>query len=86
MVSYKVAFKASVEKDLKRIDRSTVPRILSAVENLATDPFPSSSKKLVGAQHTFRLRVGNYRVVYIVNRKLREIEVQKIRHRKEIYR
>lgn len=86
MASFKVVFKSSVEKDLKRIDRSTVPRILSAVERLAIDPFPPSSKKLVGAQYTFRLRVGDYRVVYIVNRASGEIEVQKIRHRKEVYR
>ncbi len=85
MASFKVFLKSSVEKDLKRIDGSTVPRILSAIEELSDNPCPSSSKKLVGAEQTYRLRVGDYRVVYIVNRLSKEIEVQRVRHRKDVY-
>jgi len=85
-VLFKLTLKTSVEKDLKRLDRSAVPRILSAIEELTVNPFPAASKKLVGAEHTYRLRVGDYRVVYIVNRATREIEVQRVRHRKEVYR
>ena len=86
MASYKVILKNSVEKDLKRIDRSQVPRIMRAIEELASNPFPAASKKLVGSDLTHRVRVGDYRVVYIVNRALGEIEIQRVRHRKEVYR
>jgi len=85
MASFKITFKSSVAKDLKRLDRSMVPRIMRAIEALANDPMPMTSKKLVGSEHTYRIRVGDYRVVYIVNRSLREIEVQRVRHRKDVY-
>jgi mRNA interferase RelE/StbE len=86
MALYRVTFKPSVAKDLKNLDRSLVPRILSAIEALSKDPFPGSSKKLIGSDHTYRVRVGDYRVVYIVNRSQQEIEIQRVRHRKEVYR
>ena len=86
MALYKVTFKPSVAKDLKLLDPFKVRRIFSAIESLAKDPFPGSSKKLVGSDHTYRIRVGDYRVVYIVNRSLHEVEVQRVRHRKEVYR
>ena len=86
MALFRLTLKTSVEKDLNRIDRSAVPKIISAIEALERNPFPASSKKLIGAQQTYRLRVGDYRVIYIVNRPEREIEVQKVRHRKEAYR
>ena len=86
MASYKVAFKSSIEKDLKKIDRQQIPRIISAVESLTQNPFPPSSKRLVGSDQTYRLRIGDYRVIYTVSKKMREIEIQRIRHRKEVYR
>lgn len=85
MALYKVTFKPSVAKDLKRLDRSIVPKIMKAIEALEKDPFPMSSKKLVGSNHTYRIRIGDYRAVYIVNQNLREIEVQRVRHRKDVY-
>lgn len=85
MAAFKVTFKSSVSKDFKRIDRAIIPRIMKAIEALANDPMPMSSKKLVGTDQTYRIRVGDYRVIYIVNRLLQEIEVQKVRHRKDVY-
>jgi mRNA interferase RelE/StbE len=85
MASYKVTFKASVAKDLKRLDRLAAHRVLRAVESLRENPFPTSSKKLIGSEHTFRIRVGDYRVIYIVNKQGREIEIQRVRHRRDVY-
>ena len=86
MASFNLKLRGSVEKDLRRLDRSQIPRILSAIEKLAQDPFPAAAKKLVGSNHTYRLRIGDYRVVYVVNRESGEIEVERVRHRKEVYR
>ena len=66
MASYKVTFKGSVAKDLKRLDRLAVRRVLKAVEALEENPFPASSKKLIGSEHTFpdsswRLSINLYR-------------------------
>ena len=85
MVSFKITFKSSVAKDLKRIDRAMVPRIMRAIEALTHDPMPMTSKKLVGADQTYRIRVGDYRVIYIIYRHLHEIEIQRVRNRKDVY-
>ena len=86
MALFKIVLKNSVEKDLKRTDRSQISRLLRAIEDLSSDPFPASSKKLIGSNQTYRVRVGDYRIIYIVNRTLREIEIERVRHRKEVYR
>lgn len=86
MALFKVSLKSSVEKDLRKIDRWQALRILKAIEGLATDPFPSASKKLVGSEYTYRVRVGDYRIVDTMSRASREIEVQRVAHRKEVYR
>ncbi|MCB0338728.1 MAG: type II toxin-antitoxin system RelE/ParE family toxin [Bdellovibrionales bacterium] len=86
MASYKVTLKKSVEKDLRRIDRVQVPKIVSAIQALSENPFPANSRKLVGSTKTYRVRLGDYRVLYIVDEAVREIEVQAVRHRKDAYR
>jgi len=85
MGSYKISLKKSVEKDLRRIDRKEVSKILSEVENLQDDPFPPGSRKLVGSDNTYRIRIGDYRAVYMVANEVREIVVQRIAHRKDVY-
>jgi mRNA interferase RelE/StbE len=86
MASFKILFKKSVEKDLRGIDRSQVAKLLGAIEKLAASPFSPSSRPLVGGHKTFRLRVGNYRVIYFINDDDSTIEVQRIAHRREVYR
>jgi len=86
MASYKISFKKSAEKDLRKIDKNEISRIVSAIEVLENMPVPPSSRKLVGSNLSYRLRVGDYRVVYLLRDEIREIEIQKIRHRKDVYR
>ncbi len=85
MASFKITFRSSVAKDFKRIDQFMVRRIMRAIQALASNPMPQSSKKLVGSAHTYRIRVGDYRVIYIINQQLGELEVQRVRHRKDVY-
>ena len=63
---YRIEWKASALKELKRIERDTVPRIFAAVEALASEPRPGGCRKLAGASMTYRLRVRRYRVVYTI--------------------
>ena len=63
MASYAVEWKKSAGKELRRLYRSVIPRIVEAVGELATDPFPAGCRKLKGSEHTFRIRVGDYRVI-----------------------
>ena len=86
MATYRIEWKSSALRELKRIDRQAVPRIVKAVETLADDPFPAGARRLQAAQHTYRLRVGEYRVVYEVLRAGLAVVVIRVRHRRDAYR
>jgi len=86
MASYKVVFKTSVEKDLRALPKSAVARVFKRIEALTDDPFPRQSLKLAGAEQLYRVRVGDYRVVYSVDQDAKQIIVHYIRHRREAYR
>lgn len=66
MDSYEIKWKRSAVKELKQLPKEIIARILRAVESLANDPFPAGVKKLVGSNHTYRIREGDYRVIYDV--------------------
>ena len=83
---YKVIFTPSVEKDFRSIPKPFSTTILKKVQALATDPIPYNSVKLTGTDNLYRVRVGDYRVVYSVGHEVKEVFVQYIRHRREVYR
>ena len=86
MATYRIEWKASALRELKRIDRQAVPRIIAAVESLADNPFPTGVRKLQGTEHTYRMRVADYRVLYEVYRSSIRIQIIRVRHRKDVYR
>jgi mRNA interferase RelE/StbE len=86
MTSYKIEWKQSAKKELKKLDRQIIPRILQAVESLADNPYSSGSKKLIGSKSNYRLRVGDYRIVYNIQSSILTIEIIKVGHRRDIYR
>jgi mRNA interferase RelE/StbE len=86
MDSFKVELKRSFEQDLKKIDRQVIPRILEAIENLSENPFSEQTKKLKGAGSTYRLRVGDYRVIYQADLSDKKLVIYYVRHRKDAYR
>lgn len=86
MESYRIEFTRSAEKDLRKIDRSRVAAILHKVEQLQLDPRPNGSKKLAGADRTYRIRIGDYRVVYEIEDDVLVVLVIRIAHRKDVYR
>jgi mRNA interferase RelE/StbE len=86
MGSYRIEFKRSAERDIRRIGAAFIPNILERVEALSDDPFPRQSVKLSGTEATYRLRVGNYRVIYSVDADTETIVVYYVRHRREAYR
>ena len=85
MAKFEVRVKASAEKDLSKIPRPEQQRIASAMSALSANPRPTGCKKLVNAEF-WRIRVGQYRVVYSIEDKILVIEVVRIAHRKEVYR
>jgi mRNA interferase RelE/StbE len=86
MESYSLNFKPSVEKDLRRLSKDVIARLLAHAEALKLEPFPRQAIKLSGAKGLYRIRVGDYRIVYEVDTKAKVITVHYIRHRREVYR
>lgn len=60
-----------------------IPRVVAAVSDLSNDPRPQGVKKLVGSEHSYRIRVGDYRVVYEIFENRLVIEIVRVRHRKD---
>ena len=85
MAAYKLFFKKSVQKDLDRISKKDLKRILSRIESLSVDPRPKGCEKLTG-QERYRLRQGRYRIVYSIQDDELTVWVVKVGHRKDIYR
>ena len=86
MAGYSLFQKPSVEKDLHKIPSSVVEKITRKILSLSNEPLPPQSVKLAGSDHYYRLRVGDYRIIYEVDRSQRRITVQYVRHRREVYR
>ena len=83
--SYSVLIKKSAERELRKIPKADLQRITQRIKDLASIPRPSGSEKLAG-QGSYRIRQGDYRVVYTVDDDHRLIEIIKIGHRREVYR
>ncbi len=86
MASFEIEWKHSAARELKKLPKDIVPRIIAAVEGLAADAYPSGTRKLEGAEHTYRIREGSYRVIYEVDSSGEVITIIKVGHRREVYR
>ena len=83
--SYAVELKSSARKELEALPNTVLPRAISRIELLAHDPRPSGCKKLKGYKDLWRVRIGDWRVVYIINDAARLVSVTRIAHRREVY-
>ena len=86
MPSYSISLKPSVEKDLRSLPKSTVVRVIDQIKGLKTAPLPRKALKLSNAEHLYRIRVGDYRIVYEVDTKAKQVLIHYVRHRRDIYR
>jgi len=83
---FRVVVERSAEKDLKKLSSEIRARAVTAIVALAKDPRPAGSRKLVGTDNDWRIRVGDYRIVYEIADKIRIIRVNRVRHRRDVYR
>ena len=86
MVSYSIVYKPSVEKDLRSLPRSTVMRVTKQIDALRDDPVSRHSVKLTGSKGLYRIRVGDYRVIYGVDQDAKQVTIHYVRHRRDVYR
>ncbi|MEA3543994.1 MAG: type II toxin-antitoxin system RelE/ParE family toxin [Thermodesulfobacteriota bacterium] len=85
MVKYKIQVKKSAAKELSKIPKEALLKIIDKIECLADNPHPTGSIKLTN-QEKYRVRVKNYRILYKIEEDILTIIVVKVGHRKDIYR
>jgi mRNA interferase RelE/StbE len=83
---YRVFLARSAEKDLAHLSPAIHDRVIAAIQRLARNPRPPGCRKLAGADNDWRIRVGDYRVVYEIADTLRVVRINRVRHRREVYR
>jgi mRNA interferase RelE/StbE len=83
---YEVYIEKAAENDLKRLPTTTFQRIIPQIRTLAENPRPSGCRKLAGSKNDWRVRVGDYRVLYVIDEKTRAVRIMRVRHRREVYR
>jgi mRNA interferase RelE/StbE len=85
-MSYILRYEKRVLKDLDRIPQKNLIRIDKTIQSLAFQPFPLGVKKLVGESNLYRVRQGDYRIIYTVDPTAKIVSILGVRHRKESYR
>jgi mRNA interferase RelE/StbE len=86
VANYDIHIAKSVLKSLKVLPTSDVKKIVAAIQSLALDPFPDGCRKLSGEKSTYRVRQGNYRVIYEIDGGKLRILILKVGHRKDVYK
>ena len=85
-MTYTVEFSTSARKDYLSLPSAECDRVTSVIDRLESDPRPIGVRKMRGHDKAWRLRVGNYRILYEVDDAAKAIVVFRIRHRREVYR
>jgi mRNA interferase RelE/StbE len=83
---HEVLLERSAEKDLKALPAEIFRRVIPQIRALAQNPRPPGCHKIIGSRNDWRIRIGDYRVVYEVDDKLKQVRVMRVRHRREVYR
>jgi mRNA interferase RelE/StbE len=85
VTGYVVTFAASAKKELRDLPTDAIRRLLPRIRELAENPRPVGCKKLQGYKDRWRIRVGDYRVVYAIDDRASVVDITRIAHRKEVY-
>lgn len=85
MASYRLALTEGAEKEIHRLPKTIAARISGRIEKLAASPRPNGCKKLKGGVNEWRIRIGDYRVIYTIDDAAKAIDITRIAHRKGVY-
>jgi mRNA interferase RelE/StbE len=83
---YALLIKRSAERDLRRLPRALLERVNERILSLRDDPRPHGVLKLAGALEGWRIRVGDYRILYQIDDEAQTVTIVRVRHRREAYR
>jgi len=85
-MKYRIEFSPSAESQFKRLPKEVQARLKPRIDSLTENPFPRGVKKLSAEENLYRLRIGDYRIIYQVQGRVFLILILKIGHRKDVYR
>jgi mRNA interferase RelE/StbE len=83
---YEVFLERRAERDIKRLPEDVFHRIIPHLKALSENPKPSGCRKITGSRNDWRIRIGDYRVIYEIDEQQKAVKVMRIRHRKAAYR
>jgi mRNA interferase RelE/StbE len=82
---YKICITNRAEKDLRRLERSTKNRVVTAISSLTEEPRPAGCSKIKSEEGVWRIRIGDWRIAYLIDASSQEITIIRIAHRREFY-
>lgn len=85
-MNYKVILARSAERELFKLQKSEIQKIVFTIDSLQSNPRPKGYKKLMGPENFFRIRNGNFRIIYSIDDVNKAINILIIRNRKDAYR
>jgi mRNA interferase RelE/StbE len=85
LASYAIDTKPSARRELENLSDRLIARLVPKIEGLAANPRPSGCRKLRGYKDLWRIRVGHYRVVNIIDDDCKVVSVTRIAHRRDVY-
>jgi len=83
---YSIQFAESAARSLARLPAAVRVRVATKIDALADNPYPAGTRKMKGVEHGYRLRVGDYRVVYDIFEDVVVVLILRVGHRKDVYR
>ncbi len=86
MARYQLEIKKKAVKELSRVRPDVGKKLLQSIKSLASEPRPRQSHKLSESENSYRLKVGDYRVLYQVDDEAKLVTIFKVGHRREVYR
>ena len=82
---HEVLLERRAERDLKKLSKETFYRIIPKIKVLSENPKPAGCRKITGSKNDWRIRIGDYRIIYEIDEKEKAVKVMRIRHRREVY-
>ncbi len=83
---YEILLARQAERDLRRLPAEIFQRVVRDLKELTQNPRPPGCRKLTGSQNDYRVRVGDYRILYEINDEDRKVQVLRVGHRRDVYR
>ena len=83
---YEVLLERRAERDLKKLSQAMFYRVIPQIKDLSENPRPSGCRKITGSKNDWRIRIGDYRIIYEIDEKEKAVKVMRIKHRREVYK